>query len=50
MTFLTLLWDFKVFTQVWAIRQGGPDGGSQTLPALQYLKASPPATSARRRR
>ena len=37
-TFLSLLWDFKVFTQVWAIRQGGPDGGSQTLPVLQYLK------------
>ncbi|MFC0430203.1 carbohydrate ABC transporter permease [Kutzneria buriramensis] len=37
-TFLSLLWDFKVFTQVWAIRQGGPDGGSQTLPTLQYLK------------
>ncbi|MFI9384070.1 carbohydrate ABC transporter permease [Kutzneria sp. NPDC052558] len=36
--FLSLLWDFKVFTQVWAIRQGGPDGGSQTLPTLQYLK------------
>jgi N,N'-diacetylchitobiose transport system permease protein len=36
--FLSLLWDFKVFTQVWAIRQGGPDGGSQTLPVLQYLK------------
>jgi N,N'-diacetylchitobiose transport system permease protein len=37
-TFLSLLWDFKVFAQVWAIKQGGPDGGSQTLPTLQYLK------------
>jgi len=37
-TFLSVLWDFKVFTQVWAIRQGGPDGGSTTLPVLLYLK------------
>ncbi|MGW4130916.1 carbohydrate ABC transporter permease [Amycolatopsis japonica] len=37
-TFLSLLWDFKVFTQVWAIRQGGPDGGSTTLPVLQFLE------------
>src|SRR5205823_3102545 len=30
-TFLEVLWDFKVFTQVWVIRNGGPDGGSTTL-------------------
>ena len=36
--FLQLLWDFKVFTQVWAIKQGGPNGKSTTLPVLQYLK------------
>ncbi|HEY2696962.1 MAG TPA: sugar ABC transporter permease [Pseudonocardiaceae bacterium] len=36
-TFLQLLWDFKVFSQVWAIKQGGPNGGSTTLPVLQYL-------------
>lgn len=35
--FLEILWDFKVFTQVWAIRSGGPDGGSTTLSVLQYL-------------
>ncbi|HEX3787690.1 MAG TPA: sugar ABC transporter permease [Pseudonocardiaceae bacterium] len=35
--FLEVLWDFKVFTQVWAIRQGGPDEGSTTLSVLQYL-------------
>ncbi|MCP2164785.1 carbohydrate ABC transporter permease [Goodfellowiella coeruleoviolacea] len=36
-TFLSILWDFKLFTQVWAMRQGGPDGGSTTLSVLQYL-------------
>ncbi|GLY68081.1 carbohydrate ABC transporter permease [Amycolatopsis taiwanensis] len=37
-TFLSVLWDFKVFSQVWAIRQGGPDGESTTLPVYLYLK------------
>ncbi|RZQ65883.1 carbohydrate ABC transporter permease [Amycolatopsis suaedae] len=36
--FLSVLWDFKVFTQVWAVREGGPDGESTTLPVLLYLK------------
>ena len=35
--FLEILWDFKVLTQVWVIRNGGPDGGSTTLSVLQYL-------------
>jgi N,N'-diacetylchitobiose transport system permease protein len=37
-TFLSVIWDFKVFAQVWAIRQGGPDGESTTLPLLMYLR------------
>ncbi|MCT2582998.1 carbohydrate ABC transporter permease [Actinophytocola gossypii] len=37
-TFLSVIWDFKVFAQVWAFRQGGPDGESTTLPVLLYLK------------
>jgi N,N'-diacetylchitobiose transport system permease protein len=37
-TFLSMLWDFKVFTQVWVFKAGGPDGASTTLPVLQYLK------------
>jgi N,N'-diacetylchitobiose transport system permease protein len=36
--FLSVIWDFKVFAQVWAIRQGGPDGESTTLPLLMYLR------------
>jgi N,N'-diacetylchitobiose transport system permease protein len=35
--FLEVLWDFRVFTQIWVIRSGGPDGGSTTLSVLQYL-------------
>ncbi|MBW4718909.1 carbohydrate ABC transporter permease [Saccharothrix obliqua] len=38
LTFLSMLWDFKVFTQIWAFRKGGPDGASTTLPVLQYLE------------
>lgn len=37
-TFLSMLWDFNMFAQVWAIRQGGPGGASTTLAILQYLK------------
>ncbi|RJQ82607.1 sugar ABC transporter permease [Pseudonocardiaceae bacterium YIM PH 21723] len=37
-TFLSAIWDFKVFTQVYAIRKGGPNGDSTTLSILQYLK------------
>ncbi|CCH27776.1 sugar ABC transporter permease [Actinosynnema sp. NPDC047251] len=37
-TFLSLLWDFKVFAQIWAFKKGGPDGGSTTLPVYQYLE------------
>ncbi|MBM7811770.1 carbohydrate ABC transporter permease [Saccharothrix algeriensis] len=37
-TFLSLLWDFKVFAQIWAFKKGGPDGASTTLPVYQYLE------------
>ncbi|MET9230866.1 sugar ABC transporter permease [Lentzea sp. NPDC003310] len=37
-TFLSTLWDFKVFAQVWVFREGGPSGQSTTLPVLQYLE------------
>jgi len=39
LTFLSTLWDFKIFTQIWAFRQGGPDGQSTTLQILQYLRS-----------
>jgi N,N'-diacetylchitobiose transport system permease protein len=37
-TFLSVIWDFRVFAQVWAVKQGGPDGESTTLPIFMYLK------------
>ena len=36
LAFLSTVWDFKVFTQVWAVRQGGPDGQTVTLPIYLY--------------
>lgn len=36
LAFLSTIWDFKVFTQVWAVRQGGPDGQTVTLPIYLY--------------
>ncbi len=38
LTFLSTIWDFKVFTQVYAMRQGGPDGETVTLSLLAYIK------------
>ncbi|MFI5954706.1 carbohydrate ABC transporter permease [Cryptosporangium sp. NPDC051539] len=36
LAFLSTIWDFKVFTQVFAVRQGGPDGATVTLPVYLY--------------
>ena len=36
LVFLSTVWDFKVFTQVFAVRQGGPDGSTVTLPVYIY--------------
>jgi N,N'-diacetylchitobiose transport system permease protein len=33
-TFLSVLWDFNAFAQIWAIREGGPDGESTTLKGI----------------
>jgi N,N'-diacetylchitobiose transport system permease protein len=34
--FLSIIWDFKVFTQVWLVRQGGPDRKTITLSLYAY--------------
>lgn len=37
LTFLSIIWDFKVFTQIWTMRQGGPDGQTVTLSLHAYI-------------
>lgn len=37
LVFLSVVWDFKVFTQVYAIAQGGPDGQTITLSVYSYV-------------
>jgi len=37
LTFLSIVWDFKVFTQVWTMAQGGPDGATVTLSIVAYI-------------
>jgi N,N'-diacetylchitobiose transport system permease protein len=37
LTFLSIIWDFKVFTQIWTVRQGGPDGQTVTLSIFAYF-------------
>lgn len=37
LAFLSIIWDFKVFTQVFTIRQGGPDGQTITLSIFAYI-------------
>jgi N,N'-diacetylchitobiose transport system permease protein len=34
--FLSIIWDFKVFTQVWLVRQGGPNRQTVTLSVYAY--------------
>jgi N,N'-diacetylchitobiose transport system permease protein len=34
--FLSIIWDFKVFTQIWLVRQGGPDRQTITLALYAY--------------
>ncbi|MCH0538286.1 sugar ABC transporter permease [Streptomyces sp. MUM 203J] len=37
-TFLEIIWVFKAFAQVYAMNQGGPDRGSETLPVFAYIE------------
>jgi len=36
LTFLSTIWDFKVFTQIWTMRQGGPNNETETLSIYAY--------------
>ena len=36
LTFLSVIWDFKVFTQIYGIRQGGPNRETVTLALYAY--------------
>ena len=38
LAFLSAIWDFKVFTQIWTVRQGGPAGETTTLAIYAYMK------------
>jgi N,N'-diacetylchitobiose transport system permease protein len=38
LTFLSIIWDFKVFTQIYTMLQGGPDGQTITLSIYAYIK------------
>jgi N,N'-diacetylchitobiose transport system permease protein len=38
LVFLSAIWDFKVFTQVYAMRQGGPAGQTVTLSLYAYIQ------------
>jgi N,N'-diacetylchitobiose transport system permease protein len=38
LTFLSIIWDFKVFTQIYTMLQGGPDGETVTLSIYAYIK------------
>jgi N,N'-diacetylchitobiose transport system permease protein len=38
LTFLSIIWDFKVFTQIYTMLQGGPDGQTVTLSIYAYIK------------
>ncbi|WP_327254885.1 carbohydrate ABC transporter permease [Streptomyces sp. NBC_01244] len=37
-TFLEVIWVFKAFTQVYAMKAGGPDRGSEILPVFAYVE------------
>jgi len=36
---LSVIWDFNVFTQIWALTGGGPNGGTQTVGVWSYVEA-----------
>jgi N,N'-diacetylchitobiose transport system permease protein len=36
---LSIIWDFNVFTQIWVLTQGGPNGGTETIGVWSYVEA-----------
>lgn len=36
---LSVIWDFNVFTQIWVITQGGPNGSTETIGIWSYVTA-----------
>lgn len=38
LTFLSVIWDFKAFTQIYAVRGGGPDRSTITLSLYAYIE------------
>jgi N,N'-diacetylchitobiose transport system permease protein len=39
LTILSIIWDFNVFTQIWVLTQGGPNGGTETIGVWSYMQA-----------
>jgi N,N'-diacetylchitobiose transport system permease protein len=39
LTTLSIIWDFNVFTQIWVLTQGGPNGGTETIGVYSYVQA-----------
>ncbi len=46
LTSLSVIWDLKVFTQLYVITRGGPDRKTLLINLYTYLRASGPAGSA----
>jgi N,N'-diacetylchitobiose transport system permease protein len=39
LTTLSIIWDFNVFTQIWVLTMGGPNGGTETIGVWTYVQA-----------
>lgn len=39
LTILSIIWDFNVFTQIWVLTLGGPNGGTETIGVWSYVQA-----------
>lgn len=39
LTILSIIWDFNVFTQIWVLTEGGPNGGTETIGVWSYVEA-----------